>query len=222
MDGNSKIRRLEYICRGVDESKETLNELLAQLNNIRPMLNDVKKEIAFVEAADEYWEISQKKKANKTPIRITDKISIDAIPVKLFSQVKQNGELYYVLSAEHFAVCISGHLFHGNIGEIFTDNKQITKIKDCKYVQSCSKHNNCNYYHNPMLFSGSHDIRNYVNNSWAYYQFNNKTVKGRPFGNRSTLDLDLRYTTKEDSQKIYDQTMHDILCSIILMNIHNN
>jgi hypothetical protein len=58
-------------------------------------------------------------------------------------------------------------MFHGNIGMVYCDEKNPTKITNCKYGSQCIKQN-CNYYHDPIKFIGSKDTRNYIASSFLY------------------------------------------------------
>jgi hypothetical protein len=151
-------------------------------------------------------------------VRITDKLSINAMSVGNFDDVNQDGNLYYVTSVDHFAFVISGHLFHGNIGVIYTDAKEPQKIKDCKYTDGCTK-SLCRYYHDPKLFSHSRDRRNYIASSFTYVDpastYKNKS-QCRHFGSLPNLDTDLVTICDEERDRLADQSMHDLLCSIIL------
>lgn len=159
------------------------------------------------------------KSTGKTMIAITDEISLPAVVVHSFDEVRQNGELYYVTSADHFAFKLAGKLFHGNIGEIFTDEKQPEKIKDCRFGINCVKKNNCDYYHDPIKYPGSKDHRNFIASSWLYTPQNSiYRVYGRSrrFGSRSRLSSDLKELKDDEVEKFSDQVTHDVLCSLVL------
>jgi len=159
------------------------------------------------------------KYTSKTMIAITNEISLPAVVVHSFDEVRQNGELYYVTSADHFAFKLAGKLFHGNIGEIFTDEKQPEKIKDCRFGINCVKKNNCNYYHDPMKYPGSKDHRNFIASSWLYTPQNSiYRIYGRSrrFGSRSCLSSDLKELKDDEVEKFSDQVTHDVLCSLVL------
>jgi len=159
------------------------------------------------------------KSTGKTMIAITDEISLPAVVVHSFDEVLQNGELYYVTSADHFAFKLAGKLFHGNIGEIFTDEKQPEKIKDCRFGINCVKKNNCDYYHDPIKYPGSKDHRNFIASSWLYTPQNSiYRVYGRSrrFGSRSRLSSDLKELKDDEVEKFSDQVTHDVLCSLVL------
>ena len=152
-------------------------------------------------------------------IKITESMTIPAITVQSFAQVRQDGELYYVDSADHFAFKLAGKLFHGNIGIIYTDEKNPVKIKNCKFDNTCVKKDTCDYFHDPLKFSDSKDKRNFIASSWLYAsptsQFKNK-LRSRRFGSREFLDTDLIDLQDEEVSRFYDQATHDILCSLLL------
>lgn len=152
-------------------------------------------------------------------IKFTEALSLPAIRVPTFEYVKQDGELYYVESSDHFAFILAGKLLHGNIGVIYTEEKNPEKIKDCKFAASCMKQDKCDYYHDPVKFKGSHDHRNFIASSWLYAPPNSQ-YKSRPrsrrFGSREYLDTDIVGLQEEEISRFYDQTMHDLLCSLLL------
>ncbi len=155
----------------------------------------------------------------RTRIKFTESLFLNAIQVPSFDNVKQDGELYYVESKNHFAFRIAGHLLHGNIGVIYTDEKSPENIKDCKFAESCMKRDNCDYYHDPLKFSDSNDVRNYTASSFLYAPPNSQ-YKNRPhsrrFGSRDHLDTDIVALQDEDINRFNDQTMHDLLCSLLI------
>lgn len=152
-------------------------------------------------------------------VKFTEALSISAIRVPTFDYVKQDGDLYYVEAADHFAFKLSGQLFHGNIGSIYTEEKNPEKIKDCKFATSCMKQDNCDYYHDPIKFPGSKDRRNFIASSWLYAPPNSQ-YKNRPrsrrFGSREHLDTDIVGLQPEEVSRFNDQTIHDLLCSLLL------
>lgn len=170
------------------------------------------------------WTVVHRRKPNNTTavVKITDKIAIGCISVSTFDSVKADGRLYYVDTADHFAIKIGNKLFHGNIGTVYTDEKSPEKIKDCKFASTCTKIGCCDYYHNPMIFAGSRDRRNFIASSFLYtspgnnYKYKHRT---RRFGSRDNLDIDIATITEEERNRFYDQTMHDLLCSLILAGV---
>ena len=162
-----------------------------------------------------------------TTVKITEALALHAIPVASFTHVRADGELYYVDSANHFAFRLAGHLFHGNIGTIYTDERNPDKIKNCKYVATCNKHNDCDYYHDPLIFPGSRDYRNFVALSWLYSasgsterpKIGSRYVsrdRMRHFGSRANLDMDIADIQDDEVKRYHDQVAHDVLCSIVL------
>ncbi|SIP86035.1 Zinc finger, CCCH-type, partial [Pacmanvirus A23] len=151
-------------------------------------------------------------------VKFTEALSLPAIKVPTFDYVKQDGELYYVECAEHFAIMISGKLLHGNIGTIYTDERNPEKIKDCKFATNCMKQDKCDYYHSPTKFHGSRDHRNYIASSWLYTPANSQynRPRSRRFGSRDHLDTDIVGLQSEEIERFHDQAMHDLLCSLLL------
>lgn len=156
----------------------------------------------------------------KSLIKFTEALSLPAIVVGSFDAVKQDGDLYYVEPADHFAFRIAGQLWHGNIGSIYTDDKNPEKIKDCKFARSCLKQGSCDYYHDPLHFCGSRDHRNFIASSWLYSpptQYKNKP-RARKFGSRDHLDLDIVGLHADEITRMRDQAMHDMLCAMLLQH----
>ena len=155
---------------------------------------------------------------NTSQINIIGSLTIDAIKVPNFNLVLNDGNLYYIESANHFAFRICGLLFHGNIGFIYTNGSDPEKIKNCRFGKGCMK-SQCNYYHNPIIYDNSKDIRNFIANSWLYapatalYKYKKKS---RHFGSRNTLESDLYNMNDEEVERFIDQSVHDLLCGIIL------
>ena len=134
-------------------------------------------------------------------VKINDQLFINAIKIKSFDQVKQDGNLYYIDSTDHFAFKINGQLFHGNIGQILME-KNPTKIKNCKF-EICAKKTNCDYYHNPLRYIGSKDHRNFISN-------------GTFFSSRDTLKIDIECLSSEEIERFRDLTMHNLLCALLM------
>jgi len=153
-----------------------------------------------------------------TEIKITTALSLNAISVPTFEQVVADGNLYYVSNADHFAIKIAGRLLHGNIGRIYTDEKNPEKIKDCRHQNKCIKSGKCDYYHDPAKFIGSQDHRNYIASSFLYAPSNShykNKARSRRFGSRENLDMDIVSMSEEEIGRFNDQVMHDLLCSLL-------
>ena len=151
-------------------------------------------------------------------INIENNLFLDAIKVKSFSDVKSDGNLYYIEDSNHFAIKIAGYMLHGNIGVIYTNGRDPEKIKNCKFGNGCIKPN-CNYYHNPLLYEGSRDVRNFIANSWLYAPPNSPfryKKKSRRYGCKGMLDIDLSNLSSEEAERFIDQCVHDLLCSLLI------
>lgn len=152
-------------------------------------------------------------------VKFTEALALEATKVLTFDQVRSDGKLYYVESADHLAFRLEGMLLHGNIGVIYTEHCTPEKIRSCRFADDCIKKNRCDYYHDPSKFPGSRDHRNFVASSWLYAppgsQYQQHT-KSRRFGSRNNLDTDIVQLTEEEITRYYDQTMHDMLCCMLL------
>lgn len=160
--------------------------------------------------------------AAEQSIQITDQLSLPAINVATFDDVLADGRLFYVSTVNHFAMYIGRTLFHGNIGTIYTNEKQPSKIKNCQHHNAdyAPKQNKCTFYHDPMLFNQSTDIRNFVANSWLYSARTTDdptTNKYRKFGSLQHLDEDIKFVNSDDINKYRDMVFHDLLCVLILL-----
>jgi len=157
----------------------------------------------------------------KEKIKVTESTFLDAFVVNSFKEVTRPGELYYVTTADHFAIIINSKLLHGNIGNIYTEEKNPEKIKECKFAKSCIKQASCDYYHDPMKFAGSKDNRNFIASSWLYTPPNSNytnRIRSRRFGSKNNIDVDISFLQPEEVTRFHDQVFHDLLCLLILKN----
>ncbi len=128
------------------------------------------------------------------------------------------GVLYYIPQWNHFATKIGKCLFHANLGKIyFGQIVEVPKrVKECQ-KNRCRGESECKYYHDPMSYPNSTDVRNFTADSWIY---NPNNVIGRNnlrhIGSIDFLENDLKALSIEDANKFLNQTSHDILCSIII------
>lgn len=160
--------------------------------------------------------------ADMTKIKFTDTFSLIARPVDNFADVAADGQLYWVKSSGHFAFKIAGVLFHGNIGTIYNDDRTPCKLRDCAYPKTCDRADKCPYYHDPTIFPGSTDIRNYAAGSFMYAGSGSSyraRGRSRQFGSRDRLDMDVMNVKADESARLRDQVMHDLLCALLLKNI---
>jgi hypothetical protein len=70
-------------------------------------------------------------------------------------------------SACRFILRFAGILLCGNIGIVYNYESSPQKIHDCELHQECNI-STCHYYHDPLHYPGSMDIRNFVAASWIY------------------------------------------------------
>ncbi len=157
-------------------------------------------------------------------IQITNDLSLPAIRVDSFGDVCRDGKMYYVEPANHFAMYISGELFNGNIGIIYNNEKMPVKIKNCKFNNKgqCSAGCRCTYYHDPLIFEKSKDVRNFAANSWVFAndKWSTKTqddsLKYRRFGSITTLDNDTKNLSADEISRFKAMVFHDILCALVV------
>lgn len=167
--------------------------------------------------AAEWQQVGRKSpKSTVAPVNLAGTL-LTAVHVQEFADVKRDGRLYYVAPNDHFAINIDGNLFHGNVGRIFSGIERAVKIKDCMYTHNCAKNSACDFYHDPAIFAGSTDHRNYVATSWLYSQPQNRTGvhrNMRHIGDIDNLPEDLAASTEEEVSRLRDQVMHDMICAI--------
>jgi hypothetical protein len=109
---------------------------------------------------------------------------------------------------------------HGNIGNIYHNRRDPERVKTCKFGGNCNKLDSCTYYHDPEMYPGRKDIRNYTANSWLYVEqsaTNRDPSKIRRFGSRDNMDIDLANITSDEIERFSHQLFHDMLCLLVLM-----
>lgn len=140
-------------------------------------------------------------------IPISPGLVLPAIQVEEKNMIRADGSLYYIKPLNKFGFWLAGHIFVGNIGEIYTHEKSPQKIKVCSNGANCKNISKCTYYH-----PGTKDVRNYISGSWIYSARNKN---GRTIGSRSSLKNDLENSGNPDIDLFEDQVTHDILCSLV-------
>jgi len=133
-----------------------------------------------------------------------------------------NMTISWIRSLNQFAFRLNGVLFRGNIGEILHkhDMKSAARIYTCKKPQ-CKNYLNgrCKKYHDPLLYSGSTDIRNFINSSWIYTRDPPKkgNLMMRHFGDRNDLMHKIRIINNPSMVNMFmGQVIHDILVALVL------
>ncbi len=157
----------------------------------------------------------------KITVNISPTLTLDAFVIAPNSLefLPEQGKLFYIPEYDHFAIKICGHILHGNMGTIYTTNDKTPKfIKPCRYNQGCNKEN-CDYYHDPVINSGSKDIKNYTANSFLFAHFGSNhgaRREMRRFGSRDTAEIDIKCVTEENVALFEEQLMHDIISYLLL------
>lgn len=169
--------------------------------------------LSYVDAA--------RKTADEITVNIIDNYSVTAKKLQKWSDVHQipPGILHYSEEFGQFAIKIAGELFYGNIGKIYTTEKDPLCVKNCGFGQKCTK-NNCTYYHDPMSAgsSGKNMIRNYNATSFLYTPAIGATDGGkyRHFGSLDNIPADIMFIDSDECARLKSQIIHDILCSLLL------
>lgn len=156
-------------------------------------------------------------------INITPSLAIPVVKTTSLDGVKDDGRLYYVTTLGQFSVKLAGVVFRGNIGNIFTDSLEHTKVRDCKYASTCIKGSTCDFYHDPVLTYGSTDARNYLSNSFSYIgpEHRHNRFIGVKIGSLQNLDSDMISISSEDARKYQDMAMHMLLVAILIGRYQN-
>lgn len=226
---------LTNITTAVETLKRDYNNLKSlhadETNTIKqvidePAAKNLQAEVAVVvPPADEWITIAKKNRAvraapvvtavKKSPVVIAPGIMLDATHVDTFDNVKSDGELYYVVPNEHFAIRINGILFHGNVGTIYNDGPTLVRTAECKYLKGCTRPS-CEFYHDPIEFPNSSDVRNYHNSAFSYSPARDKRFNQlRHFGSLPNLKADVIELTPKDTKLLRDQAFHELLCAMI-------
>lgn len=233
----NKLEIRDSILGGLKKARGKLSKLISSLDNRidsletihRNQLGRLKNALGETSRPETPWKVIAKGKERAITLEkvpITEHLFLPAIVVSHWKELKsmRDGVLYYVSSADNFAIKINGSLYYGNIGNIITNESNPTKIKDCKFGKECSK-DKCNYYHDPMLSLDGSDRRNYVASSWVYSPPDDKArnkKKMRKFGSLNNLEIDMQLLKKDDINRFNSQTMHDLLCSLLIKKYKGN
>lgn len=216
------IKNIKKSIIALEDASNRLEALLVAATSVHAQesaavtsLAEIAKNPTDSESVLDVWKPATKSRQKQAPLQdigmgawkyvpITSSRGISAKCVSNFSLVQQDGTIYFVEPVQHFAIKIAGIMLHGNVGLIYADSRNVRKIKDCRFATSCFKKNECDYYHDPMFSDGSRDCRNYIAGGQ------------RKFGSRDTIDDDLIAANSDDLSRYRDQTMHNILCCILM------
>jgi hypothetical protein len=183
------------------------------------LVNNKKRGKVELESIEDKYAISS---VDYKKIYIAENYYLPAISVPVWESINDmnNGILYYIESCNQFAIKLAGILFHGNIGIIYTNEKDPIKIKNCRFGKDCMKET-CDFYHDPLVTPNCSDCRNFIAGSWLYappiHPFKNNN-RARRFGSKENISIDLPSLSDEEKERFVDQTMHDILCSLLIKN----
>lgn len=142
-------------------------------------------------------------------------LPIDAIVIEDIAAATASGQLYYVKDKDLFVLLMCGVKLIGNIGRVYTSEKNPEKIKQCRWNgdENCAL-KQCGFYH------PGKDIRNFMATSWLYVPptsgYGDRFT--RKVSSRDSLQADLQYIDSEYVALANNMLMHDILCFMIMQN----
>lgn len=198
---NQLYELVDSIHNNIEETK-MIEEKMCSLGIKKESLNEIVKP-----------QINIIKSKPLTPITVRDsKLKLFTITAKNQSEIKSNGQLYYIPNEDKFAFKLNGHIIKGNVGQILKKSDPLVKIKDCRNYNDC-KNASCTYIHN-------NDIRNYVEQNFVYKSstllYNESFTK---FGSCENLDVDFLNLDKNAKKRIIDMYIHCFInCLLLLEN----
>lgn len=211
-----ELQKLVSIVEKNGNAAESLHK--SEIKNTQNILNYVKKDLLKQTVIPLHLETEI---PNFYSVKISGDICVDAIILpmtlktvpEIFKAINSNN-LYFIPQWNHFAVRIGDCVLHANIGNIYTNGNTETlkRIKECKRT-NCT---GCSYYHDPELFIGSTDVRNFMDTSWHYTSIIPSCYGIRRIGSINHIETDIHMLNLSDARKFIHQTSHDIICSIIL------
>jgi hypothetical protein len=214
------IGKIREFVAGQLNSIDTLHKNIAAIHEEEKMrLAELLKSGATPQPASTGWaQVATKKPkatapAKRAAVQIVQGVSLPAVRVPTFADVRGDGELYYVETANHFAFMLGGQLFHGNIGAILQENTEQHHTIDCRYGKNCVVPN-CNFYHDPII-SGTKDVRNYHVGQFIYRPPTDRRGM-RTFGSVEHLAADLNGESSGNVSSNRDRAVHELLCAMVL------
>lgn len=151
-------------------------------------------------------------------ILVTQTAGIYARVVELPANVLSDGSIYYIRTSGHFAIRCGPLFLHGNLGTVYDTPQELTKVKYCRYGSKCVNIHKCTYYHDPLEFSGSRDIKNFTAVSFLYDSTGTRQGT-RKIGCRDRFDSDIMRMYPEDISYYFDQVAHDFFCAVLIAQI---
>ena len=214
-DFNSRLIKLGTIYNQLNELSISLNNILNKhatsynhyINTFKKLLNNAENNL------DENIDLVNKniEKNDKDFKEIVNKIGIETKIVYDINSVKET-PIYYVSSIDQFAININGVLYRGNVGELLSSEYSNNKLQHCKFQNNCIKKSECQYYHDPLIFEGSRDRKNFHYTAWNY----GKGKYNRRYGGLSTIETDLYNIGQDEKNQSKEQLIHDLLITQIL------
>ncbi len=154
---------------------------------------------------------------NLIQVKVSNRFTIPAFKVDSAKEAPLYRLAYCDTTREFILRVTTDVIIRGNIGEIFTESNGLMNVRICTYQDKCKNRKSCHFWHDPTKTT-SDDVMNFTAKSWMYEP---ETVGRRRFGNHKTLDEDIAGLTSDDVTILTRQTMHDILCCIILQRYVN-
>lgn len=151
---------------------------------------------------------------NEEDIKITKKFSIPAVKINDGELSRMpHYKLLYKSNTKEFIMKFPTITLYGNIGKVYNDDQELYNTKICTYQSNCVNRAQCKFWHNPTTVNGSTDIMNFTSKSWIYDPVR---PNRRHFGSIENLESDITRITNDDYIYFVRQTMHDLLCCIVL------
>lgn len=158
--------------------------------------------------------------SNEEDIKITKKFSVPAIKITDADLARMpHYKLLYKNSTKEFIMKFPTITLYGNIGKIYNDDQELYNTKICTYQANCINRAQCKFWHNPSIVSNSLDVMNFTSKSWIY---DPTRPNRRHFGSLDNLETDITRITNDEYLYFVRQTMHDLLCCIVLGRYYKN
>jgi hypothetical protein len=168
-------------------------------------------------------------------VRIADGVEISALMVSsalrgshdIFAAIG-GGELYFIPQWNHFAVRIGSHVLHSGLGKVYWNTsseeprERPERVKECKY-RECGGGTKCKFFHDPELFSGVAETRNFTADSYTYVPSTSSITRvgsARRIGSATHLECDLQHLSGDDARRFMHQTTHDLLITLVMLHQH--
>lgn len=202
--------RIEY---NISEHQQVKKDIMNKLNGIGIEAKE-SADSKVIRSLESVRSIDFVSCMNNQPVNVpvSETENLMAVPVDDKNLVRSDGLIYYIKPINKFAFRINGSVLMGNIGEVYTNEKNPQKIKTCSSGSNCRNIGRCTYYH-----PGTKDNRNFVSGGFNHSRGHNHN-NNRKVLSRSTLSTDIPQMTKGEIELFKDQVFHDILCNLVIHN----